>query len=229
MLFDAYIERQWTVRKTPAICLALIGATVTLTAFAAVETRAALRPSERLQRAMAAFDLEGMMHEVAAATGEKQDFVIVERPDVQGAAAAYSPDGLREVHIEKRSFDDIKRGERWDAVFTLSHEAGHFVFGHVERPAGDYEAKQLEADSFAGFACYRLGATLDETTHHLKTGGPAGPVRPSRAERVRAASYGWRLGHLTKSRFLLRLASLAAPVYEFIEYCREAGYWQASI
>jgi hypothetical protein len=208
------------MRKTQAIGLGLIGVTVTLSAFAAMQTRAAPSPSDRLQQVMSAFDLEGIMREVAAATEETQDFVIVERPDVDGAAAAWSPDGLREVNINKRYFEAIGHGQRWDAVFILAHEAGHFVFGHVERPGGDYAAKQLEADSFAGFACYRLGATLDETTHHLRAGGPAGLVWPSRAERVRAASYGWRLAHLTKSRFLLRLASLPAPVYKMLNSAR---------
>jgi hypothetical protein len=206
------------MRRAAAIGLGLIGATLTLTAFAAVETRAALRPSQRLLRAMAAFDLRGMMHEIAAATGEKEDFVIVERPDVTGAKAVYSAEGLREVEIEKLTFDDIEGGERWDAVFILAHEAGHFVFGHVGRPGGDYAGtRQLEADSFAGFACYRLGATLDETTHCLRTDGLVGQSRPSLDERVRAASYGWRLGHLTNSRFVLRMASLPAHLVEFID------------
>jgi hypothetical protein len=166
---------------------------------------------------MAAFDLKGIMQEIAAATGERQDFVIVERPEVTDAKAVYSPQGLREVEIEKLAFDDIEGGERWDAVFILAHEAGHFVFGHVGRPGGDYAARQLEADSFAGFACYRLGATLDETTHCLRTDWLVGQSRPSLDERVRAASYGWWLGHLTNSLFVLRIASLPARLVEFVD------------
>jgi hypothetical protein len=102
-------------------------------------------------------------------------------------------------------------------VFILAHEAGHFVFGHVGRPGGDYAARQLEADSFAGFACYRLGATLDETTHCLRTDWLVGQSRPSLDERVRAASYGWWLGHLTNSLFVLRIASLPARLVEFVD------------
>lgn len=153
-----------------------------------------------LQRFLAANDIPAIMHEVAAVTREKQDFVIVEMQDVQAAKAVYSPAGLRHVEIGKAFFNELGK---WDAAFVLAHEAGHFVFGHVGHPPST-EAQQLQADSFAGFACYRLGATLEETLHILKRSDYPDPRMNAR--RIRAAAYGWWLAHVTDDRLLLGLA-----------------------
>lgn len=165
-------------------------------------------PSPSFEKAFAAYDLQRLMGEVAAATGEKQDFIVTEDSETAGASAIYSKEELREVDVSKPYFDAIRRGEKWDAVFMLAHEEGHFVLGHVGQDSIGEGAEQMAADSFAGFSCYRLGATLDQTTHWLRTEPLIERYRPGRTRRLWAASYGWRVAHLTKSRFVLNLARL---------------------
>jgi hypothetical protein len=190
-----------SVSGTVVICLLLATGT------------APSHPPSSFENALADYDLQRIMAELAAATGEKQDFVILAKTNVQGADAGYSKEGLREIGIERAYFDGLGKREKWDAVFILAHEEGHFVFGHVGHFGVDVAPRQLAADSFAGFACYRLGATLDQTTHALKTEPLVARYRPGRTPRVLAAAYGWRMGHLTNSRFVIGLPRFPGSLF----------------
>jgi hypothetical protein len=192
--------------------ISVIGATVAVCVFLATGTEPP-HPSPSFEKAFAAYDLQRLMNEVSVATGEVQDFVVTEDRETAGASAIYSKDELREVDIGRTYFDAIGRGEKWDAVFMLAHEEGHFVLGHVGHDSVGEGARQMAADSFAGFACYRLGATLDQTTHWLRNEPLIERYSPGRLRRVWAAAYGWRAAHLTKSRFVLNLARMPGQLF----------------
>jgi len=59
----------------------------------------------------------------------------------------------------------------------------------------------------------RIGATLDQATHWLRTEPRIERYSPGRIRRVWAASYGWRAAHLTKSRFVLDMARLPGLLF----------------
>src|SRR5687768_11189029 len=51
--------------------------------------------------------------------------------------------------------------DKWAAMVLLAHEVGHHLNGHTIRKGGSTPRLELEADEFAGFVLYKLGASLE--------------------------------------------------------------------
>ena len=83
--------------------------------------------------------------------------------------------------------------DKWAAMVLLAHEVGHHLNGHTIKKGGSTPRLELEADEFAGFVLYKLGASLDQAQevmkHIAKT--KASPTHPSRASRMLAIENGW--------------------------------------
>ncbi len=83
--------------------------------------------------------------------------------------------------------------DKWAAVALLAHEVGHHLNGHTIRKTGSTPAIELEADEFAGFILYRLGATLQQSQEVMnyiaKT--ETSSTHPGRNDRMSAIQTGW--------------------------------------
>jgi hypothetical protein len=84
-------------------------------------------------------------------------------------------------------------GDKWAVLTLLAHEVGHHQKGHTTRGKSDRLAAELEADEFAGFILYKLGATLEETQEVMKfiAKNEDSQTHPGRASRMEALKTGW--------------------------------------
>lgn len=84
-------------------------------------------------------------------------------------------------------------GDKWAVLTLLAHEVGHHQKGHTTRRKSDRLAAELEADEFAGFILYKLGATLQQTQEVMKfiAKKEDSETHPGRASRILALKTGW--------------------------------------
>ena len=83
--------------------------------------------------------------------------------------------------------------DKWAAMLLLAHEVGHHLNGHTIRKGGSTPRLELEADEFAGFVLYKLGASLNQAQEVVKyiATAKASSTHPSRASRMLAIEHGW--------------------------------------
>jgi Zn-dependent peptidase ImmA (M78 family) len=83
--------------------------------------------------------------------------------------------------------------DRWAATALLAHEVGHHLNGHTIRRSGSKPKLELEADEFAGFVLFKLGATLEQSQLVMKYIATVKPSRthPARDARMIAIYKGW--------------------------------------
>jgi hypothetical protein len=84
-------------------------------------------------------------------------------------------------------------GDKWAAIALLAHEVGHHLNGHTIRKSGSMPALELEADEFAGFILYKLGASLEQAQEVMKhiARTKASRTHPARTSRMLAIQAGW--------------------------------------
>jgi hypothetical protein len=97
----------------------------------------------------------------------------------------YNTDFINQIH--KATHD------KWSTIALLAHEVGHHLNGHTISKSGSTPALELEADEFAGFILYKLGANLQQTQEVMNyIAQPEGSSSyPSRMERMLAMQRGW--------------------------------------
>ena len=83
--------------------------------------------------------------------------------------------------------------DRWAAMALLAHEVGHHLNGHTIRRTGSTPILELEADEFAGFVLYKLGATLSQSQEVMKfiAKPKESATHPGRMSRMQAIENGW--------------------------------------
>ena len=83
---------------------------------------------------------------------------------------------------------------KWSVLWLLAHEIGHHVNGHTSGPGGNNLALELEADEFAGFILYKLGATLRESQNimYFIAKPEESKTHPGRSARLLAIEKGWK-------------------------------------
>ncbi len=83
--------------------------------------------------------------------------------------------------------------DKWSACALLAHEVGHHLKGHTTGRKGSRSVFELEADEFAGFVLYKLGASLEQAQEVMfyiaKT--EASKYYPNRDTRMLAIERGW--------------------------------------
>jgi hypothetical protein len=84
-------------------------------------------------------------------------------------------------------------GDKWAVLTLLAHEVGHHQKGHTTHRKSDRLAAELEADEFAGYILYKLGATLEQTQEVMKFIAKLedSETHPARASRMAALKTGW--------------------------------------
>jgi hypothetical protein len=90
--------------------------------------------------------------------------------------------------------------DKWAAIALLAHEVGHHLNGHTIKKSGSKPALELEADEFAGFVLYKLGASLEQSQEVMKYIATAEATRthPARGSRMIAIEKGWSRAANTK-------------------------------
>jgi len=91
------------------------------------------------------------------------------------------------------SLNAATRNNKWALMTLLAHEIGHHLNGHTKHKGGSTPELELQADEFAGYVMYKLGATLLQSqnimfyiarTEQSKT-------HPGRSSRLQAIEKGW--------------------------------------
>lgn len=167
------------------------------TAYCAIAT-----PVEHYQSANSSRDsslvkiasMQEMLKQVIEATGVKDKFRLKEANVLNIEATishkkkyiVYNPDFIARLNITTKS--------KWSVMALLAHEIGHHLTGHTKRRGGSQPDLELEADEFAGFVLYKLGATLKEAQHvmHFIAKTEPSKTHPSRSSRLLAIEKGWK-------------------------------------
>ena len=137
--------------------------------------------------------VQSMLQEIIDATGLHTDFELKEA-NVLNIEASISH---RKRYILYNpayitSLNNITKN-KWSVMALLAHEIGHHLNGHTIRKGGSTPELELEADEFAGFILYKLGATLKQSQNVMyyiaKT--KESKTHPSRNSRLLAIEKGW--------------------------------------
>ena len=82
---------------------------------------------------------------------------------------------------------------KWATMVLIAHEVGHHLNGHTRNKGGSTPALELEADEFAGFVMYKLGASLWQSQEVMQyIAKPAATsTHPGRNDRLQAIAKGW--------------------------------------
>ena len=82
---------------------------------------------------------------------------------------------------------------KWASIFILAHEVGHHLEGHTLLDISSRPDIELEADQFAGFVLYKMGASLKQAqlAMYYIANVDASKTHPGRADRLLAIQKGW--------------------------------------
>jgi uncharacterized protein (TIGR02145 family) len=88
-------------------------------------------------------------------------------------------------------------GTDWAGISILAHEIGHHLNGHTIMPGGSRPDLELQADKFSGFACAKLGATLQQAQAAMNSfaSSSGSSTHPPRSARIEAIALGWTQGN----------------------------------
>lgn len=104
-----------------------------------------------------------IISEISNKAGIYPNFVFKNCSNIYNAAAIINTyDKKRYILFDKQYFLDNLKINKWEAIFILAHEIGHHLNGHTLKASISYiesQQRELEADAFAGYILYRLGAT----------------------------------------------------------------------
>ncbi|HUR66029.1 MAG TPA: M48 family metalloprotease [Chitinophagaceae bacterium] len=136
---------------------------------------------------------EKLLEDILSVTGLQPSFTLQEAHVLNIEASIshkerfilYNPSFINQIN-------NITR-DKWATLTLLAHEIGHHLNGHTLRKGGSSPALELEADEFAGFVLYKLGATLQQAQKVMKyiAKPVASSTHPSREDRMQAISKGW--------------------------------------
>ena len=82
---------------------------------------------------------------------------------------------------------------KWASIFILAHEVGHHLEGHTLLDISSRPDIELEADQFAGFVLYKMGASLKQAqlAMYYIANVEASKTHPGRADRLLSIEKGW--------------------------------------
>jgi hypothetical protein len=89
--------------------------------------------------------------------------------------------------------------DKWVLTFILAHEIGHHLNGHTVHKGKHSPDIELEADEFAGFVLYKMGATLEESKTALSyiSRPQTSKTHPGRSMRLLSLEDGWESAKTT--------------------------------
>ena len=139
------------------------------------------RPSEQAVR---------IIGRITDGVGIRRNFKILAADIEHWLAFATIHDEKRYIVYDRSSFSWPDGQALWAGVLTFGHEVGHHIASHVFANEQSQHEQELEADQFAGFAMYKLGATLEQATARFWD-WPASSTHPAGLVRKNAVADGW--------------------------------------
>lgn len=110
----------------------------------------------------------------------------------------YNPEFLKGIKHFNFTETSLPKSDDWEALTVLAHEIGHHINQHVVNPPEGASAKdlELEADEFAGYMMYHMGATLEQTQQVMHSSVISDVERPysthpTRQKRLAAIEKGY--------------------------------------
>lgn len=91
---------------------------------------------------------------------------------------------------------------KWASIFIIAHEIGHHLNGHTLHGMKTQPLLELEADEFAGFVLYKMGATLEDAqlVMHYIASMDGSKSHPGRIDRLDSIARGWRKASAESAR-----------------------------
>jgi len=137
--------------------------------------------------------MSAVVKRILAMTGLQNDVRVVIDPSTKTCAYATTVSGRQYIGVDLDCVGPLRTGERynWRALGILTHELGHLLGGHTTNSTSSHQ-EESEADAWAGWAMYRLGATLAEAQTVFATFSvSASKTHPARAVRLASVARGW--------------------------------------
>jgi formylglycine-generating enzyme required for sulfatase activity len=117
-------------------------------------------------------EAEEAVARILSPLGLVQNFALVNCPHIENAVAITPSNGMRYIIYDNQFMNRISGSSSdWAALSILSHEIGHHLLGHTLTGAidlADSRKKELEADKFAGFQMYKMGASLSQAQQAVR-------------------------------------------------------------
>ena len=136
---------------------------------------------------------EELLKQIIDVTGLRQNFELKQakvkniEPSISHRKRfiLYNPDFINQINRLTR--------DKWATLALLAHEVGHHLNGHTIRNTGSRPDLELEADEFAGFVLYKLGAPLEKAQEVMKyiAKKETSSSHPGRQRRMLAIETGW--------------------------------------
>ena len=123
------------------------------------------------------------------------NFAIVAVRDPKVNAYATVRESQRFIVYDEKFMDSVavRQSKNWSGLAVMAHEIGHHLCGHTLDHIGSRPPRELEADSFAGFAVGALGGKLEDAIRLFEGMSETGSAtHPPRRERVAAVTAGWQ-------------------------------------
>lgn len=124
-------------------------------------------------------------------TGLAQNFVIL--PGDVNNVKAYVEDNERVLEYNPAFMDKLQGDTNWPGISVLARQIGHHLSNHeLENGVATVE-EDIEADKYAGFVLYKMGASLDEALEALESaiGEDAAGKGISKNARLASLTKGW--------------------------------------
>ena len=132
-------------------------------------------------------------------TGLKQNFEVKANSSI-GFAFADVVNNKRIILYDLMSMQELvadSGGSGWASVAILAHEIAHHLNNHfliLETGPETRKKLELEADEFAGFVLYKMGAELEQAQlalQFLPNVDVPSNTHPNKAARLAAVAKGW--------------------------------------
>lgn len=146
-------------------------------------------------------------------TGLAQNFVIL--PGDVKNVKAYIEDNERILEYNPNFMEKLQGDTNWYGISVLARQIGHHLSNHELTNGEPTIQEEIEADKYAGFVLYKMGATLDEAIAALEGSMKEDSLNKSISRNARLASLtkGWN-NALTLMSDTVVTASTPAPAIE---------------
>ena len=141
-------------------------------------------------------EAENALQKVMRLTGLPPNFEI-RAASIPNAAAVIKCRGnncKRYILYNQEFMERVKDETRtnYAELAILSHEIAHHLSGHTISNTGSSYDMELEADKFAGFMLYKMGASIAETKQSFSSLPQKGTsTHPPKSARIAAVTNGW--------------------------------------
>ncbi len=142
-------------------------------------------------------DADNALNDIMKLTGLPANFEI-RAASVDNACAVIKCDDKgncdRFILYNQEFMEKVKdqTSTHFSELAILAHEIAHHLSGHTLSNQGSSYDMELEADKFAGFILYKLGANIEESKRAYSSLGERGSLtHPPKKARVAALTNGW--------------------------------------